>query len=53
MQYGHQQQQFHGGSGSGEDYSIAGVSVGQAQSSGTQGQASDVIKALVSSRHSL
>ncbi len=48
MQYGHQQQQYHGGSGSGEDFSAAGLSAGQAQSSGTQGQASDVIKALVS-----
>ena len=52
VQYGHQQQQLHGGSGSGEDYSIAGVSAGQAQSSGTPGQASDVIKTLVSNGHS-
>ena len=47
MQYGHQQRQ-HVGGGIGEAHSIAGPSTGQMLSSGTQGQASDVIKALVS-----
>ena len=46
MQYGYQHQKL-GGGGGGEDHSIAGPSAGPVQSA--QGQASDVIKALVSS----